>query len=533
MTALKKILPDESVISRGKITAEKIKNTLTDELIIGICYPIGSIYLPVIEALKTQLKIYEYDVEEIKLSDFITKYYPVEVQEEPGKTKNYSQLIHKIKGGDYLRGTFKSNSILIDLAIKKIRTDRGISETSEIKGRRKCYIINSLKNINEIELLRIIYRDLFYAFSIFSDEDIRIENLINKKSLSRPEAEEIIQKDDYENIDHGQNVRDTFVEADFFIRNSTFEVDEQLNVKIRRYLHLIFKSEIITPNNHEIAMFHAKSAAGNSACLSRQVGAAITDAGGITVARGWNDVPKYGGNLYRDGDKKDNRCKDTGYCSNERQRNNIIDEIEGGIHSRLMKIFKDKEINIDLETINLIKDSNQEILKKSRINNLIEFSRSIHAEMHAIITGSQLSGDRMIGGSLYCTTYPCHNCARHIILAGIKNIYYIEPYKKSLCTILHDDAITEKEEISDKVKLLLFDGVSPRRFLEFFSMKGKSRKDSNGNVKIDILSDAVPFNRISLQAIPELENQAIHFLYESKLLIGIDDEEENQQSGSI
>ena len=79
--------------------------------------------------------------------------------------------------------------------------------------------------------------------------------------------------------------------------------------------------------------------------------------------------------------------------------------------------------------MNLEKNSNKGIkeivAKSSRIKSLIEFSRSIHAEMHAIITGSQLGGDRMIGGSLYCTTYPCHNCARHIILAGIKKVYYI------------------------------------------------------------------------------------------------------------
>jgi deoxycytidylate deaminase len=528
MTTAKKILQEKSHLPKGKSTLDKVNNTLTDELIIGICSPIGSLHEPVMNCLKQQLtENYKYDVEVLKISDYITDLYPEKLKEEPAKTRSYSELMHKIKGGDCLRNDYKSNSILIDLAIKKIRTDRGGSDTTGFKSRRKCYIINSLKNIQELKLLRIIYRDLFYLFGIFSPEDIRIDNLINQKGLSKPEADEIILKDEYENFDHGQNVRDTFVESDFFIRNTNQGIDESLQNKIQRYLHLIFKSKIITPNNHEIAMFHAKSAAGNSACLSRQVGAAITDEKGHVISRGWNDVPKFGGNLYRDGDTFDNRCKETGYCSNVKQREEIIEDISDGLQSSLVDLFKENNIKIDISVINLIKKKNISVLKSSRINNLIEFSRSIHAEMHAIIIGSQLSGDKMTNGSLYCTTYPCHNCARHIILAGIKKIYYIEPYKKSLCTVLHDDAITEKETENNKVKILLYDGVSPRRFIEFFSMNGDIRKDGEGNVNNKKTEDAVPFNRLSLRAIPELENQAVHFLYESKLL-DIEDEKESK-----
>ena len=88
----------------------------------------------------------------------------------------------------------------------------------------------------------------------------------------------------------------------------------------------------------------------------------------------------------------------------------------------------------------------------------------------------------MKGGKLYCTTYPCHNCARHIIVAGIQEVYYIEPYVKSLCMELHADALTEDENTEGKVKILVYDGVAPRRYLEFFTMF-KERK-TNGKKKI-------------------------------------------------
>ena len=32
---------------------------------------------------------------------------------------------------------------------------------------------------------------------------------------------------------------------------------------------------------------------------------------------------------------------------------------------------------------------------------------------------------------MYMTTFPCHNCAKHIIASGIINVYYIEPYAES------------------------------------------------------------------------------------------------------
>lgn len=138
----------------------------------------------------------------------------------------------------------------------------------------------------------------------------------------------IIETDEYENSLHGQNVRDTFINGDIFIRISNKNI-EHLAENIEKYLHLIFDTKIITPTSHEIAMHHAKSAAGNSACLSRQVGATIADENGVIIARGWNDVPQFGGNLYNDiSSTRLGRCKDVGFCMNIQHRNNIIDKIE-------------------------------------------------------------------------------------------------------------------------------------------------------------------------------------------------------------
>jgi deoxycytidylate deaminase len=500
--------------SKGKSTKEKIEKTFTEELILAICTPIGSSSQPIINLIKQKLEsLYDYKVVIIKLSDFIMEYYEKKQTFEPktGETETFSKIKYKIEGGDNIRKEYSNNSILVELAIKQIREDRDETETTEIKGRRVCYIIDSLKNIEELRLLRSVYREIFYLFSVFSPEKDRKKTLLDK-GLSQPEAEDIIQQDDFEDFDHGQNVRKTFVEGDFFIRSSESN-KSNTEKNIEKYLHLIFDSDIITPNNHETAMYYAKSAAGNSACLSRQVGATITDINGVPLAQGWNDVPKFGGNLYRDSDMNPQRCKDKdwGCCSNVKHRDEIYKKIIGEIDEILPKE--------KTETLQLLKKSDlaekiENILRKSDFKNIIEYSRSIHAEMNAIIIGSQLTGSKMVGGNLYCTTYPCHNCARHIVLAGIKNIYYIEPYKKSLCLELHNDSLTENEDDNNKVRILLYDGVAPRRYLHFFSMISDNRKDAKGELKKIDKKTVYPKVRLSLQAIPELENQAIHALEE-------------------
>ncbi len=512
---------------KGKTTREKVKKTFTDELVIGICYPIGSKRDKVIEILKQRLIEYGYDTAVIKLSDFI-KEYTEEMQDVvKGKTESFSELDYKIRGGNEVRKRFKSNSILVDIAIWRIHLDRAkhfnteyitYPDDTELESRRKCYIIDSLKNVDELRLLRSIYRNMFYLFSIFSPEAERIETL-TEKNLAKDEILELISKDEYENNEHGQNVRNIFIEGDFFLRVSSKNL-VSLNTRINRFLHLIFGSEIVTPSYAERAMYAAKSAAGNSACLSRQVGAAITDKKGDVISTGWNDPPKFGGNLYNDEDEDDNRCCRKGFCSNDNYKDELINNIAEEIlkEEHFGKIILPKSNKISIKEIDRRKKLLKHVISKTNVKGLIEYSRSIHAEMHAIIIGSQLSGNRMVDGKLYCTTYPCHNCARHIILAGIKEVFYIEPYKKSLGTILHDDAITDDEQNIKKVRIMVFDGVAPRRYLEFFSMISEDERKEKGTTKNRKLNSFSPKNPLSLQSLPTLERQSIHYLKEIGLI---------------
>jgi deoxycytidylate deaminase len=125
-----------------------------------------------------------------------------------------------------------------------------------------------------------------------------------------------------------------------------------------------------------------------------------------------------------------------------------------------------------------LSDSN---LLDVQITDIIEYGRIIHAEMSAISDAARL-GRSTADSSLFCTTFPCHICAKHIVAAGLKRVIYLEPYPKSYAHKLHGDSITfEKVESSTKVLFEAFIGISPRRYRDIFEKK--KRKDASGKAK--------------------------------------------------
>jgi hypothetical protein len=99
-------------------------------------------------------------------------------------------------------------------------------------------------------------------------------------------------------------------------------------------------------------------------------------------------------------------------------------------------------------------------------------------------------------------------------------VYYIEPYRKSLATKLHDDVITEDEETREKVRILPFDGVSPRRYLDLFRMGTAQRKGANGlAIQLDP-RQVHPVASGMLESVPALEGLVVQSLVSRKILEG-------------
>jgi tRNA(Arg) A34 adenosine deaminase TadA len=129
------------------------------------------------------------------------------------------------------------------------------------------------------------------------------------------------------------------------------------------------------------------------------------------------------------------------------------------------------------------------------ILDITEYGRAVHAEMDALLTCAR-SGVSPAGAILYTTTFPCHNCTRHIIAAGIERVIYIEPYAKSRAEELHEDAIVVEEKALRpsrgskwRVPFTHFVGIGPRRYFDLYSLNLSSGHEiirkSNG-VKLEL-----------------------------------------------
>lgn len=527
-------LPQQQAVSGAGVRGLHVDATgeagssLTPELVIALCGPIGSPLHETATQIENTLREFNYKTVSVRLSELI-RLNAEETGRPINKSSKFAEILSLISIGDELRHRHGTD-VLAKLAIAKISADRlhhfGVFEDvaaelrqpdgQRINDQRICHVIDSIKNTGELDLLRLIYGDALFAVGVFSPLEVRRQNLERPGQLSGEEIDKLIDTDSGEEFSHGQSVRDTFPRCDFFLRVDlpTIGPNEpraigQINEKARRFFDLIFKSAVITPTTEETAMYAASSAARNSACLSRQVGAAVTSEAGELLAVGWNDVPQSRGGLYgkpptsmsalrndAQATAADERCfvQAGGKCHNDAEKKLIAERVVDSLlaHGVVPEGKRSEAV--------------QAIINDGRVKDLIEFSRAVHAEMHAVLGASRVAGDRVLGGKIFVTTYPCHSCARHLVAAGIAQIHYIEPYRKSLATKLHADAITESTEPRHKVQLLQFDGIAPRRFIELF--EGGSRKKS-GVLGLLARFEARPSTHVSLKAIPRLEEVVV------------------------
>lgn len=436
-------------VAATKSEKHSIERFYTDEIVIGLCGPVGVNLPEIARKLGETLSSYSYVSKTLKMSGII--------EAEKGKVGG-TDLHRKrelIARGNQLREETGRASFLAEKAIEQIFVDRNVAfPDGAYKSRRHCFIIDSIKNQAEAKKFREVYGSSFYLVGVFSARERKKTNLTHGDPALEKEALQIIEDDYSQKGSFGQQVGKVFQTADYFFR---LEGEADADSKVQRLVKLILGAEIITPSNAETAMFMAASAARNSACLSRQVGAAIAKDGAV-VSTGWNDVPMYGGGTYTFG-ATDARCFNDGkFCRNDQEKGAIINEI-------VADLIKSGAVSEEG------RNAARTAISNSRVSDLIEFSRAVHAEMHAILNAAKSGAGQLKGAILYCTTYPCHSCARHIVAAGITEVYFIEPYAKSKAVALHADSITEDENIGNKLKILAYEGVAPGRFLDFFSIK--------------------------------------------------------------
>jgi deoxycytidylate deaminase len=245
----------------------------------------------------------------------------------------------------------------------------------------------------------------------------------------------------------------------------------------------LFGNVFLTPTRDEHGMYHARSAALRSADLNRQVGAAILTTESDLIAVGCNEVPKAGGDFYWSGDKGDSRDFQKGFDAMAEERIQVLGELLERFENHGLIPKSDGDGKLNKLVKDLVSGNKKYILKGTRVMNLLEFGRSVHAEMAALMSAARL-GISVRGATLFCTTFPCHMCARHIVASGIMRVVYVEPYPKSKARQLHQDSISVDPSVasSDHVNFEPFEGIAPRQYQDIFDAR-ELRKDAEGRAR--------------------------------------------------
>lgn len=431
------------------------------EIVLGLVAPVGTDFESVRSRIRDHVKQFRYEINLLRLSGLLDRLNPRSLGVQLAQEPEYDRIRTHMDAGNKLRQKTKRGDLLALYAVSEIHIQRK-NTTEPLPA--KVHLLDSLKHPDEVTALRRIYGPGFFLIGVYSPERERQDNLINRRHLSPNDAAKLIARDEAEEEKLGQQTRDTFFLADVFVRQGEIGASG-----LCRFLDLIFGHQFHTPTPEENAMFLAHAASLRSADLSRQVGAVIVSQQGEVVATGANDVPSPQGGLYWPG-PKDKRDHVKGCDSNKREINEIAEDT-------LRRALGATRVRVDRTTA-------MRRLKLGRLSDLTEFGRAVHAEMEAIIACSRI-GVSPRGGTLYATTFPCHNCAKHIVAAGLARVLYVEPYPKSRALALHSDAIllTEKEHLPDdepptvdsaplrKVEFTPFVGVAARRYFDLFSMR--------------------------------------------------------------
>jgi deoxycytidylate deaminase len=267
------------------------------------------------------------------------------------------------------------------------------------------------------------------------DETEYKTNDFSKGNFSSPDVENCIQKSDFHILNlKEQQIPEFLKRYDPPFGKLNFITREEQLMKL---IALISQPGIVTPSALERAMQIANTAKLNSGCISRNVGAAITDSKFHIKSIGWNDVAK--------GHTPCNLRNIEDLIEEEIKNENHYSDFEKGLNNKSIYKYKNKSPGNFKEAL---KDYFSESYKKNKIDLNVKncsfcfktihnhyegeanqvHTRSLHAEENAMLQITKLGGVGVQGGILFTTASPCELCSKKAFQLGIKTIYFIDPY---------------------------------------------------------------------------------------------------------
>lgn len=254
-----------------------------------------------------------------------------------------------------------------------------------------------------------------------------------------------------------QDIQNSTQNADIFFDISNERYGKKLKYQIVKYVSLIMHPGLVPPTKIERCMQIAFSAKVNSGCISRQVGAVVTDKDYNILSIGWNDVPT--GRIpciYRNLICLKNSPDEEVYSDFEREDSQLFRR-----YIEAYDLTDDKKKLAVSNGVPLAYCFKSEYCKITH-ERAQENSRAMHAEERAFHSCVNKSAARK--GCLFTTSSSCERCTIIANEYQIKNIYYIEDYAGLSHT--HVNASGKQE---DRAVFRLFKGAIGVAYMKLYT----------------------------------------------------------------
>jgi deoxycytidylate deaminase len=464
-----------------------------------------------------QIESYNGDFSKIKTSENLSKLYKEFFGNEFNTISNKifttlekygyfrrSHLLHHLscnirQSGDPLNSNDDINiKYIYTLAELTNRLIKCKKQHNDSLDRPTKIVIDSLRNSLEI----MFFKERYSGFYMVSTKDganrvrDRINDRLEQKGIKEDKnalIKKIIDLDatEYKTSDHSKgifsspDVYNCIQKSDIHILNNRiqdvskesenepfFTREEQ----ILKFISIILQPGIITPSSSERCMQIAFNAKLNSGCISRQVGAVVTDEFYSIKAVGWNDVPsgQTPCNLRSADDFKSDKPLDKNHYSKFEQgidldkvdidfkyKNKEPHDFPGAIK----EYFKSADTSIKNKDLN---GKNCSFCFKT-IHNHFEgeknqvHTKSLHAEENAMLQISKYGGQGLKNGILFTTASPCELCSKKATQLGIKKVYYIDPYPG-----ISEPQILSYNRDNNTMDLIQFNGVIGKSYVKLY-----------------------------------------------------------------
>lgn len=350
-------------------------------------------------------------------------------------------------------------------------------------------VIDGIRNDGEVAFLRQFPN--FCLVSVQAEYDIRMRIIIEENKCHSTDEFNIADKrDEEEKSAFGQQIKKCNYLSDIVISNNAPQnkvdetsyrkyVDEKIYNEFVQYMELSAEEKthkIITrpPTNDETLMTIAYVKSKRSECLKRKVGAVITSQEGNILSAGYNNVPpgevtclNHPSYLWCARDVLLEKLgRNYQYCPKCGSKITIKTECFY-CNQKLSQYTRHcTKCNNDPNFEYYCNNCNINIFKdylpggKPETGKMMDMCRSLHAEESAILNLARVGISSSEAHTIYTTTFPCNLCANKILMVGIKQVVYAEPYvtKEAL------DILKKRD-----IKVRPFEGVKSGFYFKFFS----------------------------------------------------------------